>query len=248
MSRLADYSKFDHLTEDSDDESQENNNNNNDASDTTKSKTKPPPSSASPATQSDNTKPVGGVIVRDERSGRYRFDYNGNTMYEFEQSLDDVTIYTIPPPHVTKGRQINCVISANHLKLGQVGQNWFLNEGTYGTVDVDESTWTLEDYDGDDAAGNRRKVIVITLVKANRGTVWEAALKGNPNATGANSKTKNATGTTTTTMDAISKEQVKKELMLQRFNEENPGFDFSGADFNGSIPDARDFMGGVKYQ
>jgi hypothetical protein len=28
---------------------------------------------------------------------------------------------------------------------------------------------------------------------------------------------------------------------------QHPGFDFSGADFNGNIPDATEFMGGVKY-
>ena len=28
---------------------------------------------------------------------------------------------------------------------------------------------------------------------------------------------------------------------------QNPGFDFSGAEFNGEVPDARSFMGGVKY-
>ena len=43
-------------------------------------------------------------------------------------------------------------------------------------------------------------------------------------------------------------EQVQKQLMLERFGEENPGFDFSGADFSGSVPDPRNFMGGVKYQ
>ena len=35
--------------------------------------------------------------------------------------------------------------------------------------------------------------------------------------------------------------------MLERFGEENPGFDFRGAEFNGNVPDARNFMGGVKY-
>jgi hypothetical protein len=35
--------------------------------------------------------------------------------------------------------------------------------------------------------------------------------------------------------------------MLERFTEENPGFDFSNAEFNGNVPDARNFMGGVKY-
>lgn len=258
MSRLTDYSKFDHMTEDSDDE--------NDhvtrkaaATKTASSSSAPLPGAAPEQQQSDKTT-AGGIIRRDESSGRYRFEYNGSTVYEFEQSLDDVTIYILPPPYVTRGNQINCVISANHFKLGLVGHGgggggnnhqicqWFLNEGTYGTVDVDESTWTLEDDDSVSTNNNkrssdRRKIIVVTLTKANRGTVWEAALRGNPNAAG-----EAATNNSETAMDPISKEQVKKDLMLQRFQEENPGFDFSGADFNGSIPDAREFMGGVKYQ
>lgn len=28
---------------------------------------------------------------------------------------------------------------------------------------------------------------------------------------------------------------------------QNPGFDFSNAQFNGSVPDPQSFMGGVKY-
>ena len=221
MSKLADYSKFDNLTEDSDDDDNDVKN-----TETTQEAAKPttPP-------------PVGGAIVRDATSGRFRFQFHGHTVYEFEQSLDDVTIYVVPPPYITKGNQIRCVISANHFKLGLVGhgtgpeQQWFLNEATFGTVDVDESTWTLEDHDQ-----NNQKVIVVVLTKANRGTIWEAALQGNPGVVSA------------ATMDAASIEQVKKDLLLQRFGEENPGFDFSGADFNGNIPNAREFMGGVKYQ
>jgi len=38
-----------------------------------------------------------------------------------------------------------------------------------------------------------------------------------------------------------------QRLMLERFTAENPGFDFSNAEFNGTVPDARQFMGGVKY-
>ena len=47
-------------------------------------------------------------------------------------------------------------------------------------------------------------------------------------------------------IDAYTKEEVKKKLMLERFQEEHPGFDFSGAEFNGTIPSAQEFMGGVK--
>lgn len=48
-------------------------------------------------------------------------------------------------------------------------------------------------------------------------------------------------------MDPLEQEETKKKLMLERFQEENPGFDFSGAEFNGSAPDPRTFMGGVRY-
>ena len=221
MSKLTDYSKFDNLTEDSDDDDNDVKN------------TETIQEAAKPTTPP----PVGGAIVRDATSGRFRFQFRGHAVYEFEQSLDDVTIYVVPPPYITKGNQIRCVISANHFKLGLVGhgtaqeQQWFLNEATFGTVDVDESTWTLEDHET-----TSQKVIVVVLTKANRGTIWEAALKGNPGVVSA------------ATMDPVSLEQVKKDLLLERFGEENPGFDFSGADFNGNIPNAREFMGGVQYQ
>ncbi|KAF1787119.1 putative tubulin polyglutamylase TTLL9 [Phytophthora cactorum] len=42
-------------------------------------------------------------------------------------------------------------------------------------------------------------------------------------------------------------EATKQQMMLERFQEENPGFDFSNAEFNGAAPDPRTFMGGVKY-
>ena len=38
-----------------------------------------------------------------------------------------------------------------------------------------------------------------------------------------------------------------KGLMLERFQSENPAFDFSGATFNGQVPDPKTVMGGVGY-
>jgi hypothetical protein len=48
-------------------------------------------------------------------------------------------------------------------------------------------------------------------------------------------------------MDPMQQEATKQQMMLERFQEENPGFDFSNAEFNGAAPDPRTFMGGVKY-
>jgi CS domain len=182
-------------------------------------------------------------IQRDDKHpGRYYFQYNGENVYQFQQDLDQMTIYVTPPPHVQKGSQIQCEITACHVKLGlKENQEWYLNESTYGKVDVDESTWSLEE----DEDSPRQKVICIYLTKANRGVLWDAALKGDTKSAIISSNS--VPSLANVTLSAFDKEQVKKELMLQRFQEENPGFDFRGAEFNGSIPDARDFMGGVKY-
>ena len=48
-------------------------------------------------------------------------------------------------------------------------------------------------------------------------------------------------------LESFSENEVQKKILLERFQEENPGFDFSGADVNGMVPDPKEFMGGVKY-
>ena len=45
-------------------------------------------------------------------------------------------------------------------------------------------------------------------------------------------------------MGLAAREAVHKRLLLERFGQENPGFDFSGAEVNGSVPDPRVFMNG----
>ncbi|RLN93889.1 hypothetical protein BBJ28_00012938 [Nothophytophthora sp. Chile5] len=46
-------------------------------------------------------------------------------------------------------------------------------------------------------------------------------------------------------LDPMAQEATKRQMMLERFQEENPGFDFSNAEFNGAAPDPRTFMGGA---
>ena len=48
-------------------------------------------------------------------------------------------------------------------------------------------------------------------------------------------------------LNPMIQEEVKKQLLLERFGEEHPGFDFSGAKVNGQVPDARTYMGGLSY-
>lgn len=150
--------------------------------------------------------------------GRQKFVHAGRTVYEWEQSLEEVNIYIQPPPGV-KARMIDCTITPTHLKLGIKGNPPFLDEDFALTVLKDESYWMMEDGE-----------LHINLQKSRKAEMWPSALKGHA------------------TMDAFTQSEIQKKMMLERFQEENPGFDFSGAEFSGNVPDPRTFMDGVKYK
>jgi hypothetical protein len=145
---------------------------------------------------------------------------SGSTVrYSLLFTVVEVNMYVTAPQGV-KASQLVCNISSNRLQLGLRGSDrFFIDEETCSTVDTSESSWCMDD-DG---------VINVVLIKAHRGETWESALKGQAVA------------------DALTKQEIQKDLMLERFQEENPGFDFRDATFSGSVPDPRTFMGGVKY-
>ena len=141
-------------------------------------------------------------------------------MSQLHLSSIEVNIYATAPQGVTAS-QLICNIHSDRLQLGLKGHDrFFIDEQTCSKVDTSESSW----YMGDDG------VINIVLIKAHRGETWVSALKGQA------------------VVDAATKESIQKELVLERFQEENPGFDFRGAEFSGSAPDPRTFMGGVGYR
>jgi CS domain len=166
---------------------------------------------------------------------KFSFQYNGSTVYDFEQSLSEVILYIAAPPQ----NPVVCNISPNHVQLGlKGGSQFFLDEDTFATVDTADSTWCYEDEDEfDDSADNdhhpgRNKRIVIYLQKSAKGLVWPCALL---------SKHGNAT------LNPSSLQLVQKQIMIDRWQEEHPGMDFRDAEFNGNVPDPRTFMGGVRY-
>lgn len=148
----------------------------------------------------------------------------------WQQNLEEVEIH-IPFPEERPRSSIVCDIQASRLRVGILAHNnqeeFSIDGKLFGTVETDESTWTLED-------GN----IVIYLQKSNKGLVWEGvfAEKANETAVGG-----------TTQLNPLQIEEAKQKLMRERWQEENPGFDFRDAEFNGAAPDPREFMGGVKY-
>ncbi len=131
-------------------------------------------------------------------------------------------------PKGKKASDFDIRIETNRLRVGLKGYDrFFIDEQTFGKVDLSESSWYLDD-----------SIIHIILIKVARGSVWETPLMG---------KADDESGTKSI-VDAVTKEKMTQELMLERFAEENPGFDFRDAKFNGAAPDPRKFMGGIKYK
>ncbi|RLN61255.1 hypothetical protein BBJ29_001596 [Phytophthora kernoviae] len=148
---------------------------------------------------------------------RRAFKHDGQDIYEWEQSLEEVNIFIKPPPGVT-AQQIQCDITVNHVTLGLHGvMDKFLNHDLSSSVVVAESYWMLDSGE-----------LNINLQKMKKGFIWPSVFVGHGE------------------LDPMAQETTKQQMMLERFQEENPGFDFSNAEFNGAAPDPRTFMGGVK--
>jgi hypothetical protein len=67
--------------------------------------------------------------------GRFKFEHEGNTIYEWEQSLDEVNIYIAPPPGVQSG-MIEVDVTHTHVRVGLKGCPSFIDEDTGGPVKV----------------------------------------------------------------------------------------------------------------
>lgn len=150
---------------------------------------------------------------------RVPFYHGDHLVYEWCQTLDEVILFVkIPVINNTPATKtdLDIRIQPRHLHVGLKGKHGYLNEELWSTVDTDESTWYI---DGEE--------IRIECTKVRKGETWEAAFTGH----GA--------------LDPFAQEQVRKQMMLERFQEEHPTFDFSQAQFSGQAPDPRTFLGGI---
>ena len=168
-----------------------------------------------------------------ESKGRIPFYYGKQKVYEWEQTLEEIIVYIQAPDCVLEknraiiqkqlkpGQQmpkLDIKITPTHLTVGLKGLPPYLSEDFAQNVKASESLWTLEDGE-----------IVITLEKAIKGDTWMSVFKGQEK------------------INPLQKEEIQKKMLLERFQEENHGFDFSGAEINGMVPDPKTFMGGLKY-
>jgi flagellar motor protein MotB len=154
---------------------------------------------------------------KEESKKRKQFKHGGQVIYEWEQDLDEVCIFIYPPPGVT-AKILDVKIQVDRLSIGVMGNPPFIHERFPFLVDTDASLWTFDDEDNE---------LQIQLQKAELGKLWPSALEGHGE------------------LSETEKQQVQKEILLERFSRENPGFDFSNAEVSGQAPDARTFMGGL---
>ncbi|XP_046369852.2 nudC domain-containing protein 2-like [Haliotis rufescens] len=122
------------------------------------------------------------------------------------QTIDEVFI-EVDVPKDTKSREIKCEIKPNSIRVA-VKENTIINGYLAETVKADDSLWTLED----------RRLMRICLVKchATAADCWKSLIRGQYE------------------VDPLTLSEMEKKLTLQRFQMENPGFDFSGAEVTGN--------------
>jgi hypothetical protein len=173
--------------------------------------------------------PLARFVESPDKKNRFLYQFNGTTIYEWEQTLEECIIY-IPAPPAPVQVTIEPTLLTVGLKSDTVPP--FLQEPLFDKVETNESTWTKED-----------GMIVIYLQKAAKGKVWKTLLLGRP--------VVNKSGAETSTyceLNPLQHEQVQQVLLLERWQEEHRGMDFRDATFNGSVPDPRTYMGGISYR
>ncbi|XP_051514629.1 nudC domain-containing protein 2-like isoform X2 [Myxocyprinus asiaticus] len=123
------------------------------------------------------------------------------------QTMEEVFI-EVNVPLGTSAKEVKCNIGSKQIELHVKGQQIFKGKLLGSTVG-DEATWTLED----------KKLIRIVLMKTNReaGNCWQSLLEGEYAA------------------DPWVQDQMQRKLTLERFQRENPGFDFSRAEISGNF-------------
>ncbi|KAL3880631.1 hypothetical protein ACJMK2_032855 [Sinanodonta woodiana] len=122
------------------------------------------------------------------------------------QTMEEVFL-EIKVSEGTLAKEIKCTIKPKHIKVVIKGET--ILEGTlYEPVQADEAVWTFED----------KKLLRICLPKAytTADHCWKSLIQGQYEA------------------NPWTFDQMEKKLTLERFQKENPGFDFSGADLSGN--------------
>ncbi|XP_078182012.1 protein BOBBER 1-like [Carex rostrata] len=73
---------------------------------------------------------------------RHKFVHNGQKVFEWDQTLEEVDMYIDLPQNVPK-KLFYCKIQSKHIELGIKGNPPYLNHDLSSPVKTDSSFWTL---------------------------------------------------------------------------------------------------------
>ena len=161
---------------------------------------------------------------------RREFTRGGRIIYQWDQTVDEVNVYIAAPPDI-RARNLDVRVSRERLSVGIKDTLPYLDHSFAHAVRADDSLWCLSD-------GELR----FTLCKATRGTPWRCVFVGHDDSSDADGVSE--------LQSRVDHDADAKRLLLERFQMENPGFDFSNAMVQNSVgdsaPDAGTFMGGMR--
>jgi len=128
--------------------------------------------------------------------------------YRWTQTVEDVSVF-IDVPLGTNPKEIEVKVQTKRLRVAIKGKKTYIDGELFLAVVADSSFWTLED----------KKEIRLVLAKAKQYETWKTVVVGDHE------------------MDPFTALEMQKKIMLEKFQKENPGFDFSQAQFSGNVPD-----------
>ena len=129
-----------------------------------------------------------------------------------------MNVYIPGVPEGVTGKQLDILIRPTRVSVGVRDTPPYLDKQLTEVVKTEESVWTFDP---------ETRELHIQLCKAEEARVWECVFVGH--------RQEQQSG---------DPEGDKKRLMLERFQRDHPGFDFSGAEFTGNVPDPRTFYPG----
>ncbi|GAA5991260.1 hypothetical protein JCM10908_003226 [Rhodotorula pacifica] len=155
--------------------------------------------------------------------------------YRWRQTLQDVTV-TVPVPAGTRGKQLDVVLRKQYIKVGVKGQEPVIEGDMPYEIKVDDSTWTLDD----------SREVTVSLEKQNQQVWWAHVVTSAPKIdttkiTPENSKLSDLDGETRAMVEKMmfdnqqkqmgkpTSDELKKQEMLRKFQEQHPEMDFSNA-------------------
>lgn len=158
--------------------------------------------------------------------------------YEWMQTLGEVEIH-LPVPLGTRGKDLDVLFEKKSLNVGLKNHEPLLSGELFREIKLEESAWTLE---------NQREII-LHLEKINKMEWWSCIVNGHPSIDTSkiqpeNSKLGDLDAETRSMVEKMMFDQRQKELgkptsdelkkqeILKKFQEQHPELDFSKAKIN----------------